>query len=135
MTQQDAFLEPCAASGGAAKGATMNNTILKLALLGGLGLGAATALYTPPAIAAGQVRVGVGVDIGVAPPPPRFVRAPPPRRGYVWAPGYWRWDVRAHRHVWADGYWVRARPGYRYRPAHWVRHGRQWRFRQGYWAR
>jgi hypothetical protein len=113
----------------------MKKTILKLALLGTLSLGAATALYTPPAIAAGRVTVGIGLDVGVPPPPPRFVRAPPPRRGYVWAPGYWRWDARVHRHVWADGYWVRARPGYRYRPAHWARHGRQWRFREGYWAR
>ena len=113
----------------------MNRMTLKLAVLTGLGLGAAMTLVTPPAMAAEHVSVGVGIDIGVAPPPPRFVRAPPSRRGYVWAPGYWRWDARARRHVWAGGYWMRARPGYRYRPATWVHHGRHWRFHQGYWVR
>ena len=107
----------------------MNSLPLKLALLAGLGLTFAGAIYAPPATA----QVSVGVNIGVAPPAPRYERVPPPRSGYVWAPGYWRWDGR--RHVWAGGYWVRARPGYRYRPAYWV-HGRGgWRFHQGYWGR
>jgi hypothetical protein len=103
---------------------------LKLALLAGLGLSFAGAIYAPSAAA--QVSVGVGVRLG-GPPAPRFERVPPPRIGYVWAPGYWRWN--GHRHVWANGYWVRARPGYRYRPAYWV-HGRHgWRFREGHWRR
>ncbi|MBI5548592.1 MAG: YXWGXW repeat-containing protein, partial [Deltaproteobacteria bacterium] len=25
------------------------------------------------------------------PPPPRYARAPPPRAGYTWEPGYWTW--------------------------------------------
>jgi hypothetical protein len=106
---------------------------LKFALLAGFGLSLAGALYAPPATA--HTRVAVGVSIGVAPPPARFERVPPPRRGYVWAPGYWRWNAPAHRHVWVGGYWVRMRPGYHYRPAHWVRHGHDWRFRGGYWSR
>ena len=102
---------------------------LKLALLAGLGLTFAGVSYAPPAAA--QVSVGIGVRLG--PPAPRFERVPPPRAGYVWAPGYWRWN--GHRHVWANGYWVRARPGYRYRPAYWV-HGRHgWRFHEGHWRR
>jgi hypothetical protein len=40
-----------------------------------------------PAIATAQV--GVSVVIGNAPPPPRFESVPAPRRGYIWAPGYW----------------------------------------------
>jgi hypothetical protein len=106
----------------------MKSTSLKLALLAGLGLGFASAVYTPP-ITAMPVYVGVRV----APPPPRFERVPPPRVGYVWAPGYWRWA--GGRHVWAGGYWVRSRPGYRYAPAHWVRNGHGWRFREGHWGR
>ncbi|MDE2249772.1 MAG: YXWGXW repeat-containing protein [Xanthomonadaceae bacterium] len=102
---------------------------LKLALLAGLGLTCAAATtYAPPASA----RVVVDVGVRVGPPPPRFERAPPPRRGYVWAPGYWRWD--GHRHVWAGGYWVRARPGFRYHPAYWIRRGDEWRFHRGYWV-
>lgn len=109
----------------------MNKLPLKLALLAGLGLTVAGAMYAPPATA----QVSVGIGMGVAPPPPRFERVPPMRRGYVWAPGYWRWDRYAHRHVWAGGHWVRARPGYRYLPARWVHSGSNWRFQQGYWGR
>jgi hypothetical protein len=111
----------------------MTRTPLKLALLAGLGLTFAGAIYAPPAAA--QTRVAVGINVGIAPPPQRFERAPPPRRGYVWAPGYWRWNARAHRHVWIDGSWVMVRAGRHYRPAHWVRHGHDWRFRPGYWGR
>ena len=52
----------------------------------------------------------VAVEIGVAPPPPRVVAVPPPRYGYVWVPGYWRWS--GHRHVWVNGYWIRERHGW-----------------------
>jgi hypothetical protein len=109
----------------------MNSLPLKLALLAGLGLTFAGVTYAPPAAA----QVSVGVGIGVAPPAPRFERVPPPRMGYVWAPGYWRWDGRYRRHVWAGGYWVRARPGYHYRPAYWEQGRGGWRFHQGYWGR
>jgi hypothetical protein len=109
----------------------MNSLPLKLALLVALGLTSAAALYAPPAAA----QVSIGVGIGIAPPAPRFERVPPPRMGYVWAPGYWRWDRYARRHVWMGGYWVRARPGYHYRPAYWVQGRDGWRFHQGYWGR
>lgn len=104
-----------------------------LALLAGLGLALGALAYAPASQA--SPHVSVGVRIGVPPPPVRVVRAPPPRRGYIWAPGYWRWEARAHRHVWVDGYWVRARPGHHYRPARWVRDGRDWRFQRGHWDR
>ncbi|HEY2404211.1 MAG TPA: YXWGXW repeat-containing protein, partial [Steroidobacteraceae bacterium] len=55
----------------------------------------------------------VGIDINIAPPAPRVVEAPPPRAGFVWAPGYYRWD--GHRHVWVDGRWMHERRG-----SHWV---------------
>lgn len=109
----------------------MNKLPLKLALLAGFGLSLAGALYAPPATA----QVSVGINIGVAPPPPRYERVPPMRRGYAWAPGYWRWDRYANRHVWSGGHWVHARPGYRYLPARWEHRGPNWRFHQGYWDR
>lgn len=111
----------------------MTRTPLKLALLAGFGLAFAGASWAPPAAA--HTQVAVGVRIGVPPPPVRVERVPAPRRGYIWAPGYWRWNAPAHRHVWVGGYWVHVRPGYHYRPARWVRHGRDWRFHAGYWAR
>jgi len=109
----------------------MKNLSLKFALLAGLGVAFAGASYAPPASA----QVYVTERVGIAPPPPRFERVPPPRVGYVWAPGYWRYDGRLHRHVWANGYWVRGRPGYTWRPAYWSRGPGGWRFRNGYWAR
>lgn len=86
---------------------------------------AAMLLVTPVSFAAS--------DIDVAPPPPRVIKMPPPRPGFVWAPGYYRWD--GHRHVWVDGHFMRERRG-----SHWVaerwneRHGR-YRFVPGHWER
>lgn len=104
---------------------------MKRRLLAGIAV-AALALGGAVTSAPAQARPYIGVSIGVAPPPPRFERVGV-RPGYVWAPGYWRWN--GGRHVWASGYWVPGRPGYRYRPAAWVQSGPAWRFRGGYWYR
>jgi hypothetical protein len=90
----------------------------------------ATALFLS---AASPASAGVGVDITIAPPAPRVVVAPPPRAGYVWAPGYWRWD--GGRHVWVDGRWMRARRNFHWMPEHWDegRHG-HYHFVPGHWA-
>jgi hypothetical protein len=77
-------------------------------------------------------RVDVAVGIGVAPPAPVVEYAPPPRPGYVWAPGYWDWH--RDRHVWIGGHWVVARPGYYWVPDRWVHSGRYWRHQHGHWA-
>ncbi|MFS2204320.1 YXWGXW repeat-containing protein [Variovorax sp. Varisp36] len=73
------------------------------------------------------------VAIEVAPPPPRFERMPPPRRGYVWSPGHYEWH--GGRHVWVRGYWVRERPGYAYRPPEWRQDGDRWQYHRGGWDR
>lgn len=73
------------------------------------------------------------VVIRNAPPPPRFEHVPPPRPGFVWAPGYWRWD--GYRHVWVSGYWIRERPGWHYHPGVWVQRGPGWHYHPGYWVR
>ena len=74
------------------------------------------------------------VDIQIAPPPPRAEVVPAPRVGYVWAPGYWRWNGR--RHVWIHGSWVRERRGFHWEPEAWVQgpNGR-WHLRPGHWSR
>ena len=73
------------------------------------------------------------IRVRIAPPRVRVERRPPPpSRGYVWTPGYHRWDGNAY--VWTDGTWVnppRAR-------AHWVaprwrKHGHEWVFVEGHW--
>ena len=84
-------------------------------------------LATLPTAAQAQVYVQV------APPPPRYERAPPPRRGYVWAPGRWEW--RGNRHVWINGNYMRARPGYAYRAPAWEQHDNRWEMRRGGWDR
>ncbi len=35
--------------------------------------------------------VFANINIGVAPPTPRYEVVPAPRAGYVWAPGSWDW--------------------------------------------
>jgi len=98
-------------------------------MIGLICLGAATAVYTPPVEARGYINV----DIGVAPPAPRYERVVV-RRGYVWTPGYWQWDHRHHRHVWVNGYYIRERNGHRFIPAHWQQGpGGRWRFVPGHW--
>ena len=76
---------------------------------------------------------GAEVFVRVAPPRPLVERrAVSPGRGYVWTPGYHRWDGRAY--VWTPGTWVMP-PRHR---AHWVaphwakRHG-GWVFVEGHW--
>ena len=101
------------------------------ALLSGVALSALlTALASPlPASA----RTDAYVSINIGPPPLRVERTPPPRRGYVWVPGYWDW--RGQRHVWVGGTWVRERPGYYYDRPHWVSQNGRWVLQRGGWAR
>ena len=76
---------------------------------------------------------GVNVDIDVAPPALRIETAPPARVGYVWGPGYWRWNNG--QHVWVRGHWLRERPGFHYVPEVWVQAGPHWHFQPGHWER
>jgi hypothetical protein len=87
--------------------------------------------WAPPALA--QVNFSFGVEVG---PPPRHVEVlPPPRAGFVWAPGYWGWDGAAY--AWVPGRWVESRPGYYWVPERWEEHagerGRHWHFAPGRW--
>jgi hypothetical protein len=101
-------------------------TIFLAVLAGAALLGCATA---PPAAAA--VRVGVGIH--VAPPAPRLVAVPAARRGYVWAPGYWRWSGR--RYVWVDGRYLRERRGYVWVADGWEDRRGDWHYVRGHWVR
>ncbi|HEY0822668.1 MAG TPA: YXWGXW repeat-containing protein [Ramlibacter sp.] len=98
----------------------------KRTFLGAL-LGAAAAGWLGAAGAQTQIIVQV------APPPLRRERVPPPRRGYVWVPGFWDWNGR--RYVWRPGYWVRARRGYRWREHRWVQRDGGWVRERGRWER
>lgn len=87
-----------------------------------------TAMVSLPAVAR------TFVEIQVAPPAPRVEVVPRARAGYVWAPGYWRWN--GHRHVWIRGSWVRERRGWHWERDAWVQgpNGR-WHLVRGHWER
>jgi hypothetical protein len=74
----------------------------------------------------------VDLYVGVAPPAPLVERVPPPRLGYVWAPGHWEWNGR--RHFWAAGYWMPERPGYAYAAPVWVQRGGGWYMEPARWT-
>jgi hypothetical protein len=73
------------------------------------------------------------VIIRTAPPPPRAETVPPPRHGYVWAPGHWEW--RHGHHAWVGGTWLREHRGYTYRAPNWVERNGGWTMDRGGWAR
>jgi hypothetical protein len=72
--------------------------------------------------------------ISVAPPAPMHEAVPPPRRGYVWAPGHYEW--RNSQYLWIPGHWLQARSGYEYREPRWVQRGNgEWYLVGGNWER
>ncbi len=73
------------------------------------------------------------VDVDVRPPIARVEVVPAARRGYVWAPGYYRWDGR--QHVWVGGRYIAERRGYHWRPAHWDERNGRYHFEDGHWER
>ena len=99
--------------------------LLVSALLAAGMLGAAAIPVTPVAAA--------DIIVRTAPPEPRYERTPAPRRGYVWSPGYHRWNGK--RYVWVAGSWQRDRPGYAYRAPGWVERDGRWHYQPSRWDR
>jgi WXXGXW repeat (2 copies) len=73
------------------------------------------------------------VIVRVAPPALQVEEVPAARAGYMWAPGYWRWQNR--QHVWARGHWERERRGQRYESPRWEQRGDRYQFAPGRWQR
>jgi len=71
------------------------------------------------------------IEVGVAPPPERVEVVPPPREGYVYEPGHWRYE--GNTYVWRNGEYIRYREGHRWVPRRWEHEGEHWRFRAGHW--
>ena len=75
----------------------------------------------------------VDIDVDIAPPPPRYEVVPPPRVGYIWAPGYWGWD--GQRHVWHGGRFMREHHGEHWVNHEWEEHNGHYRYHEGHWER
>jgi hypothetical protein len=92
-----------------------------------------TAVVAPAMLspASAQASMNFGVVIGTPPPAPVYEFVPPPRIGYVWAPGYWHWEHE--RHVWMPGRWMEARHGYHWVPDRWDHHESGYRHERGHW--
>ena len=73
------------------------------------------------------------VYVRVAPPAPIIeTRAVAPGPGYLWLPGFYRWNGAAY--AWAPGRWERApRARAVWVPGRWVRERRGWYFVEGHW--
>jgi hypothetical protein len=73
------------------------------------------------------------VIVRVAPPRPLVERRTvAPGRGYIWTPGYHRWDGRAYG--WVPGAWVQPpRARAHWVAPHWRRRGHEWVFVEGHW--
>ena len=62
----------------------------------------------------------------------RYEPVPPPRAGFVWEPGHWRWDGREY--FWVRGHWIEHRPHYHfYVHGHWERRGPGWFWVEPHW--
>lgn len=69
----------------------------------------------------------------VPPPVPRVEHQPPPRDGYVWAPGYWEWNGRFFH--WISGTWIQERRKSQWMADHWQQIANQWHYIRGHWER
>ena len=77
----------------------------------------------------------VGVVIGVPPPPAKIEVAPViPVSGFVWHPGYWRWEEG--RYIWIPGAFIAPpQPRAIWVPSHWTPAPGGWVWAAGYWRR
>ncbi len=92
-----------------------------------------TSALIAPAMLSPAAAQGINVMIGTPPPAPVYEVVPAPRHGYVWAPGYYRWE--SNRHVWTPGRWMAERAGYRWVPDRWERGSNGWYHQAGRWDR
>jgi hypothetical protein len=91
------------------------------------------ALLAPCAMASADVRVNVYVPVG----PPLAVyeaRPRPPATGYVWIPGYHRWNGGSY--FWVSGRWEQPPHAHsRYVKGRWRKNTHGYYWVDGYWYR
>ena len=93
------------------------------------------ALVVPLLFAATVSFAEVHVNVYVPTRPPVAIietRPIAPARGYVWIPGYHRWDGRAY--VWVGGRWDEPPRGHRrWAAGQWRHHRNGWYWSEGRW--
>jgi hypothetical protein len=92
-----------------------------------------TSALVIPAMLTPAAAQGLNIVIGTPPPAPVYEVVPAPRAGYIWAPGYYRWE--GGRHVWTSGRWMTERVGYRWVPDRWDHGPNGWYHVAGRWDR
>ena len=90
----------------------------------------------PVASFAGYFGVGIGINVGFAPPPlPVYDQPPCPASGYIWTPGYWAYAGDDEDYYWVPGTWVMApSPGLLWTPGYWGVVGAGYAWNEGYWG-
>ena len=122
----------------------MNRKTLLAGLAAASLMGMATVAQAVPAVVAGAGTYYPGtpvygypnetVIVQSAPPAPLAEAVPPPREGYLWAPGHYAWDHG--RYLWHSGEWIASRPGFAWQAAHWdQRNDGSWYLVGGSWVR
>jgi hypothetical protein len=98
-------------------------TLLPLAILGALSLGAA---------ACGPGEYG-GIDVGFGPPEAHAeVSVQSPGEGYYWVPGYYDWQ--GGNYTWVAGSWTRPpHEGDTWVAPRYERHGSRYTYYRGHW--
>jgi YXWGXW repeat-containing protein len=87
-----------------------------------------------PLAAPAQFSIGVGFNIGSAPPPmPYYAQPAAPYPNYQWQPGYWAWGQAGY--YWVPGTWV-APPtvGVLWTPGYWGYNNGYYGWNNGYWG-
>jgi hypothetical protein len=79
--------------------------------------------------------IGVGVSVGIAPPPlPVYAQPVCPGPGYIWTPGYWAYNP-VDGYYWVPGIWVMApEVGFLWTPGYWGWGGAAFFWHAGYWG-
>ncbi len=97
-------------------------------------LAASSFAVAPSALA--HVDIGIGINVGVAPPLlPVYEQPEIPGYGYIWTPGYWAWDDEISDYYWVPGTWVRPpRIGVLWTPGYWAWRENRYFFNEGYWG-
>jgi hypothetical protein len=86
---------------------------------------------------AGAQQIVGSLEVDIAPPAPRVEVVPAPREGYVWTPGYWRWEAPRREYVWVEGRFQEERRGFRWIADRWLHREseRHYRYEPGHWER